>query len=67
MNITEKIEALRYDVRLEKVRKQAEELKKSVERQGGVKFYPRTEYEGYDISKKFMPVERLSLFKMRLK
>ncbi|KAA6204675.1 MAG: hypothetical protein DU429_06800 [Candidatus Tokpelaia sp.] len=67
MSIVEKIAALRHDVRLEKVRKQAEELGHLVEKQSSVKFSPRAEYEGYDISRKFMPIERLSSFKTRLK
>ncbi|KAA6405732.1 hypothetical protein [Candidatus Tokpelaia sp.] len=67
MSIVEKIAALRHDDRLEKVRKQAEELGQLVEKQSGVKFSPRAEYEGYDISRKFMPVERLNSFRTCLK
>jgi len=67
MSIVKKIEALRHDDRLEKVRKQAEELGRLVEKQSGIKFNPRAEYEGYDISRKFMPIERLSSFRTRLK
>lgn len=66
MNIAEKIEALKQDSHLEKVRKQAEELKKQAETQGGVKLNLQAEYQGYDISKKFAPVARPSLFKARL-
>jgi len=66
MSYAEQIKALSRDERLEKVRKQAEELGQPVEKQSGVKFVPQAEYEGYDISQKFMPVARPSLFKTRL-
>lgn len=67
MSLVEKIAALRHDMRLEKVRKQAEELGRLVEKQSGVPFNPQAKYEGYDISRKFMPIERLSSFRTHLK